>query len=93
MSLINLIIAARNAWSVWRRRQRAYTELSALDDRSLADIGIRRSEIPAVLEGLHNSADRQTESDRPREPAGAGRRTPTSVSVQLTTGRPWFPPF
>jgi uncharacterized protein YjiS (DUF1127 family) len=33
----------------WRRRQRAYAELYALDDRSLADIGITRSEIPYVL--------------------------------------------
>ena len=53
MSLINLFIAARNAWSGWRKRQRAYGELMALDDRSLADIGIRRSEIPAVVEGFH----------------------------------------
>ncbi|HXZ02304.1 MAG TPA: DUF1127 domain-containing protein [Stellaceae bacterium] len=33
----------------WRERQRAYAELASLDDRSLADIGITRSEIPYVL--------------------------------------------
>jgi uncharacterized protein YjiS (DUF1127 family) len=33
----------------WRSRQRAYAELSALDDRSLADIGITRGEIPFLL--------------------------------------------
>ena len=33
----------------WRRRRRAYAELYALDDRSLADIGITRSEIPYLL--------------------------------------------
>lgn len=33
----------------WGQRQRAYAELSSLDDRSLADIGITRSEIPFVL--------------------------------------------
>jgi uncharacterized protein YjiS (DUF1127 family) len=33
----------------WRHRQQAYAELAALDDRSLADIGITRSEIPFVL--------------------------------------------
>ena len=33
----------------YRRRQRAYAELYALDDRSLADIGITRSEIPFLL--------------------------------------------
>ena len=51
--LINLFVAARNAFATWQRRQRAYGELMALDDRSLADIGIRRSEIPAVVEGFH----------------------------------------
>ena len=40
----------------WRQRQRAYAELSALDDRSLADIGITRSEIPYVLS--HAAEDR-----------------------------------
>ena len=51
--LINLFVAARNAFAAWQRRQRAYGELMALDDRSLADIGIRRSEIAAVVEGFH----------------------------------------
>ena len=51
--LINLFVAVRNAFAAWQRRQRAYGELMALDDRSLADIGIRRSEIPAIIEGFH----------------------------------------
>ncbi len=33
----------------WRRQQRAFEELYSLDDRSLADIGITRSEIPYLL--------------------------------------------
>jgi uncharacterized protein YjiS (DUF1127 family) len=33
----------------WRARERAYRELSSLDDRSLADIGLARSDIPFVL--------------------------------------------
>ena len=33
----------------WRQRRQAYDELYALDDRSLADIGITRSDIPYVL--------------------------------------------
>lgn len=38
------------AWFAdWRSRQRALVELSSLDDRSLADIGLTRSEIPYVL--------------------------------------------
>jgi uncharacterized protein YjiS (DUF1127 family) len=44
----------------WRRRQRAYAELYALDDRSLADIGITRSEIPYVL-------SRAAETRHPRD--------------------------
>ena len=58
--LINLFVAARNAFAAWRRRQRAYDELMALDDRSLADIGIRRSEIPAVVEGFHERTRART---------------------------------
>src|SRR5271154_4955247 len=50
MSLINLFVAARSAIARWRQRQRAYGELMALDDRSLADIGIHRSQIPAIAE-------------------------------------------
>jgi uncharacterized protein YjiS (DUF1127 family) len=53
MSLINLFVAARSAIARWRQRQRAYGELMALDDRSLADIGIRREEIRAIVEGVH----------------------------------------
>jgi uncharacterized protein YjiS (DUF1127 family) len=37
------------AYEDWRRRQAAYEELSALDDRSLADIGINRSDIPYLF--------------------------------------------
>lgn len=32
----------------WRDYERSVSELSRLDDRELADIGISRSEIPAV---------------------------------------------
>ena len=33
----------------WRERERAFAELSALDDRTLADLGLRRSDIPFVV--------------------------------------------
>jgi uncharacterized protein YjiS (DUF1127 family) len=45
----NLLHGVSASVAGWRQRQRAYAELSALDDRSLADIGITRSEIPYVL--------------------------------------------
>jgi uncharacterized protein YjiS (DUF1127 family) len=37
------------SYNDWSNRQRAYAELSGLDDRSLADIGISRGEIPYIL--------------------------------------------
>ncbi len=51
-----LFVAARNALADRRRRQRAYAELAALDDRSLADIGIHRSQIPAIVDEAACSA-------------------------------------
>ncbi len=53
MSVLNLITSAWEAFADWRRRERAYDELMALDDHSLADIGIRRSEIRAICEGSY----------------------------------------
>jgi uncharacterized protein YjiS (DUF1127 family) len=49
MSIVNLFIAARDAIADRRRRNQAYAELAALDDRSLADIGVHRSQIPAIV--------------------------------------------
>jgi len=46
-SLITPILARVRAWAA---RERAFRELAALDDRSLADIGISRSEIPFVFQ-------------------------------------------
>ncbi len=49
----NLISHAFHAlaehYAEWRQREHAYAELAQLDDRSLADIGISRAEIPYVL--------------------------------------------
>lgn len=86
MSLINLFVGARNAWKGWRDRRRAYDELMALDDYQLADIGIRRSEIPAIVEGFHEKTRREP-VDR-REPAlGLSSR-----QVKLALGGRWLPP-
>jgi uncharacterized protein YjiS (DUF1127 family) len=56
MSVLNLLISARKAFADWRRRDRAYAELMALDDHSLADIGIRRSQVRDLCEGFYAPA-------------------------------------
>jgi len=57
MSLISMFVAARAALASRRQRQRAYSELAALDDRSLADIGLHRSQLPQVVERLHEAVE------------------------------------
>lgn len=56
MSLVNLFVAARTAIKNRLQRQRAFDELMALDDRSLADIGIYRSQIPALAMSFEEAA-------------------------------------
>ena len=56
MSVLNLLNSAWEAIADWRRRERAYVELMALDDHSLADIGIQRSDIRAICEGSNAAA-------------------------------------
>jgi uncharacterized protein YjiS (DUF1127 family) len=70
MSLINLFVGARNAWKGWRDRQRAYDELMALDDRSLADIGMHRSQIPAMVEAMYQDAQPHPVSRPAHSPRG-----------------------
>jgi uncharacterized protein YjiS (DUF1127 family) len=55
-SIGNLLHRVAAAAAERRNFRRAYAELSALDDRSLADIGITRSEIAYVL--THNPMPR-----------------------------------
>ncbi|MGH7065647.1 MAG: DUF1127 domain-containing protein [Stellaceae bacterium] len=72
MSVLNLITTAWKAFSDWRARERAYTELMALDDRALADIGIRRSQIRAILEA-DRRADRETRAAAAQHAPALGR--------------------
>ena len=57
MSLLSLFVAARAALADRRQRQRAYEDLSALDDRSLADIGLHRSQLYQVVDRLHEAVE------------------------------------
>ena len=84
MFLINLFAAAKNAVADWRHRQQAYAELASLDDRSLADIGIRRSDIPAIVEGYHDASRGSSDSDFPGFDPHRAR---------LAGGHKWFPLF
>ena len=83
MFMLNLVAAAGHAVAEWRRKQQAYAELMALDDRSLADIGIHRSQIPAIVEGNHEAA--KASRDREFLPAFNTRK--------LAGGHTWFPWF
>lgn len=47
--IVQAFRAAAERYAEWRQRQHAYAELVQLDDRSLADIGISRAEIPYVV--------------------------------------------
>ena len=83
MFIVSLFAAARHAFAEWRRRQQAYAELMALDDRSLADIGIHRTQIPAIVEGVHDAAKK----GRDRE------FVPGFATQRLAGGHTWFPWF
>ena len=69
MSVLNLLNSVWEAFADWRRRERAYAELMALDDHALADIGILRSDIRAICEG----SLAPTPSEEPARFRGAGK--------------------
>jgi uncharacterized protein YjiS (DUF1127 family) len=50
-SIVSASKAAFSALAEWRRREIARAELESLDDRTLADIGIKRTEIPLIISG------------------------------------------
>jgi uncharacterized protein YjiS (DUF1127 family) len=62
--MLNLVLSGlqhlRAAYQSWRQTQAAYDELSSLDDRSLADIGITRADIPYLFaRDIHDAAKAQ----------------------------------
>lgn len=57
----------------WKQQRRAYEELYALDERSLADIGITRSEIPYVLARAPGRDERPAAQPAKRPASGLRR--------------------
>jgi uncharacterized protein YjiS (DUF1127 family) len=55
---VNPIKPVLDWWRAWRARERAADELYALDDRTLAELGLRRSDIPFVAAGAPPVRDR-----------------------------------
>jgi uncharacterized protein YjiS (DUF1127 family) len=50
-ALATLFTALAQRFIAWRERERAFAELNALDDHTLADLGLRRADIPMVVFG------------------------------------------
>jgi uncharacterized protein YjiS (DUF1127 family) len=86
MSLINALVSARDAFVRHRQRRRAFDELMALDDRALADIGIHRSQIPALVAGVTPAAGADAEAAPAVGPV-------FNCSPRLVTGGPFLPPL
>ncbi|MGD9617968.1 MAG: DUF1127 domain-containing protein [Alphaproteobacteria bacterium] len=57
MSIVSMLVAAGAAFAERRDRYRIYEELAALDDHSLADIGVHRSQLPGMVERLYESIE------------------------------------
>jgi len=70
MVLVNLFVAARNAIAEWHRRRMAYEELMSLSDRSLADIGISRSQVRSIVYAEGESEAAPVPAGKPAMPAG-----------------------
>lgn len=47
--MFTIISAAVRGFRSWQERHRVLNELYSMDDRSLADIGLRRADIPFVI--------------------------------------------
>ena len=57
MSIVSILVAMRAALADRRDRNRIHEELAALDDHSLADIGLHRSQLPGMVERLYESIE------------------------------------
>jgi uncharacterized protein YjiS (DUF1127 family) len=67
--------AGWSAYADWRERRAAVKELAALDDRTLRDLGLTRSEIEYVV---NRDAARSSKRQAPARPGAAGAGTATN---------------
>jgi uncharacterized protein YjiS (DUF1127 family) len=67
---VNPIKPVLDWWRAWRARERAADELYALDDRTLAELGLRRADIPFVAAGAP-VLDRPPTEQKPAQPQAA----------------------
>jgi uncharacterized protein YjiS (DUF1127 family) len=79
-SIGSALKAAFSAAAEWRRREIARAELESLDDRTLADIGIARGDIPYVIEGRLHRAD-QVFGQATQQPSFAANANAPARSV------------
>lgn len=47
--MLTILSSAVRGFRAWQERQRVLNELYSMDDRSLADIGLRRADIPFAI--------------------------------------------
>jgi uncharacterized protein YjiS (DUF1127 family) len=80
-SLAAALRPLRDRLEAWRERRNAARELCGLDDRTLAELGLRRSDIPFVV--ARPVRERDQRPALPRRPATAGNdnrpRRPASL--------------
>jgi uncharacterized protein YjiS (DUF1127 family) len=63
--MISIFSALAARFARWRAHQRAFAELSAMDDRALADIGLSRSDIAPVSAAYRPALPRTPRTDIP----------------------------
>jgi len=49
--MFTILSSAIRGFRAWQERQRVLNELYSMDERSLADIGLRRADIPFAITG------------------------------------------